>query len=492
MDMEEVDETTSPATRRVLKKNHRVPLKLRRVFQFRPYPHYSYEALATLLEPFQESLKRSKNVTYALSVRIFSPEGKLLKKHQIEFCNLPTYLITHIPLKYRGIQMPFGTRSAVSIGDLTGDGQCDFLHALDAKYKAAYNLAGEELWTYEDHDQPRVYNSVATRVYDVDADGRCEVITLRDGKLCLLDGATGKVKRAVPWPKLLGRRFGLEARIFLANLTGNEGADILVLNGYASNAFGGDVTMTALSGDLKTLWERADFQADGAVGMHSPNVADVDGDGRDEVSFGTTMLDDDGSIIWRLPYKPHFANGGGDPDHVDEGDIGDADDDGKLEILFASGTLVDAATGKVRLDRLPGIANGQWLRIRKIREDLPGKQLVIANKWAPPLLFSAEGKPLEWPFPFASWDLVDWDGDGVTELAGGGLVCDRRGRVVGVYDPLQNFPQFCDVTGNGRQEAMPWGLDMHGQRITVFSSAPRPEKRSHKLAVPRHLYNFRD
>jgi hypothetical protein len=491
VDLEEVDETRSPAVSRVLYKDRRVPLEFRRVFQVRPYRHYSFEALPTLVEPFQDKLKRSGDVTYVLSARVVDAKGKEIKSHQIRFVNLPTYLITQAKLEHMGIEPAFGVRSKVNIGDMTGDGECDFLYTIDAKYKAAYDISGRLLWKYEDRSQPKVYNSVATRLYDVDGDGRCEVACLRDGKLCLLDGATGEIKKSTEWPFFSGRSGGLEARIYFANLTGGGVRDILLVNGYAGTK---DVRITAYTHDLKLLWDCNDFQEDGTVGMHSLNVADIDGDGKDEVAFGATMLDDDGTLLWRLPYSPLFANGGGDRDHVDEAELGDVDGDGKLEIFYASGTLLDALSGKPYFSKLPGVFDGQWVRILKVRDDLPGKQLVIANKYLPPMLFDIEGKRLEWPFPLAGWDLLDWDGDGKTEIVGGGLVYDRRGRVVGVCEPRWAYTQVCDVTGNGRQEVTPWSLDFHGhgEHIRVFSSAPRPQKRAHKLIVARRHYNHRD
>ncbi|MED5399734.1 MAG: hypothetical protein VX669_05050, partial [Planctomycetota bacterium] len=189
---------------------------------------------------------------------------------------------------------------------------------------------------------------------------------------------------------------------------------------------------------------------------------------------------------------PLFNRGGGDSDHVDEAELGDLDGDGRLEIFYASGTLLDARSGKPHLTRLPAVTNGQWVRIESVRTDLPGKQLLIANKWAAPRLFNMDGQQLDWPFPFASWDLLDWDGDGKTEIMGGGLICDRRGVVVGVCDPHWTMPQYGDISGNGREEAIPWCLDVHGQQIRVFSSAPRPRQRRSPLAIRRRHYNFRD
>ena len=489
MDLVEVDETRDSTVERNLIQNREIPLTFRKVFQTRPDHHYTYEALATLVEPFQDRLKRDRDVSYTLSVRVVDRQGTEIKSHTLRFANRPTYLSTQIDVRHRGIDFgSLGTRSKVNVGDLTGDGECDYVYSIDAQYKAAYDFSGRLLWEYEQQTEPLVYNSMATRLYDVDGDGRCEVVCLREGRLCILDGRDGHLKRAIAWPHLSGRPANLEARIFLANLRGQGSRDLLILNGYANSP---DVRLSAFTGNLEHLWEASGFFEKGGVGSHCLNVADVDRDGMDEVAFGTTMLDHDGQVLWRLPYQPLFSQGGGDTDHVDEAEIGDVDGDGRLEIFYASGTLLDAETGRPHFSRLAGITNGQWVRIDKVRNDLPGQQLLLANKWSAPQLFDMRGAKLEWPFPFASWDLVDWDG-GVPEVMGGGLICDRRGIVVGVCDPSWTMPQYGDVTGNGRQEVLPWCLNMHGQQIRVFSSAPRPQQRQRPYVSTRRQYNFRD
>ena len=485
----EADQTGGRVVERTLLQNREIPLNLRKLFQTRPSHHYTYEAQVALLEPFQQRLKRDPMVSYTLSVRVVDALGVVIKSHMLRFANRPTYLSTQIDVRHRGMDFgSLGTRSKVNVGDLTGDGECDYLYSIDAQYKAAYDFSGRLLWEYEQQTEPLVYNSMVTRLYDVDGDGRCEVVCLREGRLCILDGRDGHLKRAIAWPHLSGRPANLEARIFLANLRGQGSRDLLILNGYANSP---DVRLSAFTGNLEHLWEASGFFEKGGVGSHCLNVADVDRDGMDEVAFGTTMLDHDGQVLWRLPYQPLFSQGGGDTDHVDEAEIGDVDGDGRLEIFYASGTLLDAETGRPHFSRLAGITNGQWVRIDKVRNDLPGQQLLLANKWSAPQLFDMRGAKLEWPFPFASWDLVDWDG-GVPEVMGGGLICDRRGIVVGVCDPSWTMPQYGDVTGNGRQEVLPWCLNMHGQQIRVFSSAPRPQQRQRPYVSTRRQYNFRD
>ena len=488
--IEETQRGTLPARKRTLFRNRKIDLAFRRVFQTRPDHHHAFEALAQIVEPFQDRLKRSSDVTYSLSVRVVDREEQLVKSHAIRFANRPTYLLANIDLPKRGIDVgPLGTRSKVNIGDLSGDGRCDFLFCISAGFKVAYDGSGRVLWKYDQPGEPWVYNSVSTRVFDIDGDGPAEVICLQNGHLRILDGRNGKVRRSTRWPGVTPRTTSIEARIFFANLRGTGVRDIVILTGTGNHP---SVSVSAFTGDLKHLWNATGFFEDGGVGSHCLNVADVDNDGKDEVAFGTTMLDHDGKVLWRLPYAPLFSRGGGDSNHVDEAEIGDVDGDGRLEIFYASGTLLDARSGKPHLTRLPAVTNGQWVRIERVRPDQPGRQLLIANKWAAPRLFNMDGKQLEWPFPFASWDLLDWDGDGQTETMGGGLICDRRGVVVGVCDPHWTMPQYGDITGNGREEAVPWCLDVHGKRIRVFSSAPLPSKRFAPLSIRRRHYNFRD
>ena len=487
---EETGRESSPARKRTLVKNRKIDLIFRRVFLTRPDHHHAFEALIPLIEPFQARLKRSPDVTYSLSVDVVDGKGQLIKSHAIRFANRPTYLLSSIDLPQRGLDVgPLGTRAKVNIGDLTGNGECDFLFCISAGYKVAYDASGRVLWEYQQPREPWVYNSVSTRVFDIDGDGAAEVICLQEGQLRILDGRNGKVRRSTRWPGVTRRTTSIEARIFLANLRGTGVRDIVILTGTGNHP---SVSISAFTGDLKHLWNARGFFEDGGVGSHCLNVADIDNDGKDEIAFGTTMLDHDGKVLWRLPYTPLFNRGGGDSDHVDEAELGDLDGDGRLEIFYASGTLLDARSGKPHLTRLPAVTNGQWVRIESVRTDLPGKQLLIANKWAAPRLFNMDGQQLDWPFPFASWDLLDWDGDGKTEIMGGGLICDRRGVVVGVCDPHWTMPQYGDISGNGREEAIPWCLDVHGQQIRVFSSAPRPRQRRSPLAIRRRHYNFRD
>jgi hypothetical protein len=58
----------------------------------------------------------------------------------------------------------------------------------------------------------------------------------------------------------------------------------------------------ALDSRLQPIWRVSGEPND--VG-HLPSVGDLDGDGRDEILLGNTLVDDDGTLLWRKPARNH-------------------------------------------------------------------------------------------------------------------------------------------------------------------------------------------
>lgn len=181
--------------------------------------------------------------------------------------------------------------------------------------------------------------------------------------LGILNGMTGEVIDVADWPSRDG--FEVEPKETEENYTGTEGYNRasrnLMIAAYTNGADQppiivvhrgtyGRMKTFAFSFDgekLTKIWELdtdnmgEEYEGQGAHFMHA---MDVDGDGRDEIFLGSTVVDDDGSILW--------SNFEGDPDAVYVGDI--MPDNPGLEVYFGyeashnhSGLQVaDAATGE--------------------------------------------------------------------------------------------------------------------------------------------------
>ena len=215
--------------------------------------------------------------------------------------------------------------SFVSPGDLDGDGKVDFLlscmgpHTTPA-YLAAIDLSGRKLWEVGDasintvgvagYAREPTCRGIAS-IYDVDGDGRAEVIAelWSDDRpmLCLVDGASGRIKRQIPSPLDMSVRQPEGYRssrpvpmALIARLNGPDAPPTIVLKYEASNtipchAFG-------LNGSLELLWHLETRP----TGMgHTPTVADIDDDGREEIVLGETVVGAKGTILWQQEFGIH-------------------------------------------------------------------------------------------------------------------------------------------------------------------------------------------
>ena len=253
------------------------------------------------------------------------------------------------------------------MGDLDGDGLWDFvlLHPGVSKdpgarpdsssvtYKIdAYRSDGAFLWRHEMGDgiEPGVWYSPFI-VYDFDGDGRAEIavktaptgIRAADGCvyggeewLSVLDGLTGRETARVPWPTRTLRlgNYNRQNRnqLGVAYLDGRTPC-LIVARGTYKAMFVDAYQYT--DGKLARLWSWDGDEENPIVrsqGSHSMQVADVDGDGRDEIILGSAVLDDDGTLLW--------SAGLGHPDKVYVADIDPAHPG--LEIFYVVEALHDS------------------------------------------------------------------------------------------------------------------------------------------------------
>ncbi len=207
-------------------------------------------------------------------------------------------------------------------GDLNNDGRLDFLLYRQGPqstpaYLVAVDWSGRILWergdaSVKEHAPDGAGKEPALRgialIYDIDQDGGSEVITeYWDSGIPLLqvlDGATGTIERSVPSPFDLKVRGGRRSRCHtvgrIAWLQGRKKPPAVVLKYGASNFV--PCHGVGLDARLKTLWHVAAGKH--AMG-HMPSVGDVDGDGCDEIAFGTMLVDNDGKPLWEKKVERH-------------------------------------------------------------------------------------------------------------------------------------------------------------------------------------------
>ena len=364
----------------------------------------------------------------------------------------------------------FGAGRNVRFGDLDGDGVPDMLiaqniprvrgDAFDAiSCLTAVNLNGKVLWQQGKPD-PRnglLTNDTPFQIHDIDGDGRNEVVLVRDFKLQILDGATGKVKRWAWMPKAppsKERPYELVSgdSIAFLNLSGNPGRhEVLVKDRYEH--------FWVFNNRLELLWEGAEQTG------HYPFPWDVNHSGRDEVAIGYSLWTHDGKRLW--------SQGTTLRDHADGVMIGNLSGDPKAPPrVYASGSdegfIMFDLDGKIL--KHVRVGHNQSPSVGKYRPDLPGLQYMAVNFWKNPgivTLFDGEGnilaqeEPIHTGCPMLP---VNWRGDGQEfvlmsgNVQEGGMLDGHLRRVV--MFPDDGHPDLAanvlDLTGDQRDEIVLW------------------------------------
>ena len=404
----------------------------------------------------------------------------------------------------------FGTSRQIRFGHLTGTDEWYVVLAQMQKRVSrdaygfiscltAIDLEGNVLWQLgEPSDKTeelgKVSADMAFQVYDIDGDGRDEVIVGWDFEIRILDGRTGTIKKSAKTPfsddddaDLIGVPYQTYAferinpdGIRICNFRGKERpADILIKDRYCR--------IYALDEDLNVMWK---FKSPTNTG-HCPLPIDIDGDGKDELLVGYKLLDSDGQMLWSYPISE---------DHTDEivaGKWMPGEDEGHFACVSGkAGFFIGDFYGNIVARDMVGHA--QRVSIANYCPEREGREIVVTNYWGHQgviFLYDCYGNQI--------WEMenemngnilapVNWDGDG-TELIltnadakKGGLLNGRGVRAVEFPD--DGHPVLCceslDLTGDERDELVVW--DYHSMYIYTQDDCPK-EQTYHPVQFP--IYN---
>ena len=443
--------------------------------------------------------------------------------------NAPVRPYFSIPLKTPQGYSP----NDASVGDLDGDGEYEIvLHQTgrshdnaqngptDAPILQAYKLDGTLMWEINLGKNIREgAHYTQFMVYDLDGDGRAEIVCKTadgtvDGKgkvigdagknyvnnngmildglefLTVFDGRTGAALATTDYipPRggngsAWGDPRGNRVDRFLACVAYLDGVrpSVVMCRGYYTRA-----VLAAWDWRGGKMTKRWVFDSDDGTpgnekyrgqGAHSLSVADVDGDGKDEIVYGAAVIDHDGKGLYST------GRGHGDALHVSDLDP----DRPGLEVWmiherpseFSGGDFRDAKTGEM-LWKLPSTGDAGRGMAANLDPRYKGYQC-----WSAPSdgLYSCKGVKITDRKPRSCNFAVWWDGDLLRELL------DRN--VINKWNWLEgtesNLVTAVDCTSNNGTKATPaLSADLFGdwREEVIWRTTDNKELRIYTTTIP--------
>jgi len=237
-------------------------------------------------------------------------------------------------------------------------------------------------------------------------------------------------------------------------------------------------------------------------GFHSLSAADVDGDGRHEIVYGSATIDDDGSLLYSsFDTLPEGSAAPGTEARLGHGDamhVADLDParpgleiftvhEGAASAPYGS-AMRDAATGEVLFGAYSGRDTGRGM-VGDVRPDVPGLEVWSSMPGGADGsgLLAADGTPLETSTPGTNMS-IRWAGDLTTQVVNGSgdqepTIDDwQRGRLLTATGTRANNgtkgnPSLvADLLGDWREELVVRTADSSALRVYVST-----EPTGHKL-----------
>lgn len=400
------------------------------------------------------------------------------------------------------------------VGDLDGNGEYDVvvdrINYQSRPLVDAYSLDGEFLWRLDTgplgEDQDNIEGGATTisnghndglTVFDFDSDGDAEIaiktangFVFGDGEVLehdndedqfvsIVDGQTGAEVARAPMPDDFIEDGPLQCHFGVGYFDGVHPSVVQKCKNRVGNG-GFNLVAAAYDFDGSTLTRRWKFIPNGfAPDYHQIRVLDVDGDGRDELTPGGFVVDDDGTLLYSLGDQGIVH---GDRFHITDMDPTrpglegwgiQQDNQSGLETYY-----YDAATGEVlRTYSNPNGPGGDLGRgtVADLFPDEPGMEY-----WSFNGMYNAQsgdlivggGDNVPWP----NFE-IQWDGDTGSELLDQNwagewdLEAEERNTYHwkwsfdGLVQARGAIPFYGDILGDWRDEALVEASDHSELRI---------------------------
>ncbi len=389
----------------------------------------------------------------------------------------------------------FGTDRNLRVGDIDGDGENEIVIAQHARHlgsgdyceitaMTALKLSGEQLWQVGEPSRQRWETTadLCYQLHDLDGDGKAEVLYTREFELRVADGATGETLRSIRTPESVPPKAAgawplrrvIGDCLYFCDFTGDGKQDAVILKDRYERCW-------AYDSGLNLLWDHS------CKTGHYPTSYDIDGDGREELLMGYTLLNAEGQVVWQLDAIDHadssvmWHNSAGEPT------VAIAGSDAGFYLMDGAGETFAHHP----------IGHAQTTCLGKLRADVPGLQLIVNTYWGEPgvtIILDERGKLLREfePMHYACLlQPVNWTDDGTDlillspHVDQGGLI-DGRGRRVVMF-PDDGHPVLCsdvkDIDGDGIDEILCWDYD----EIWIYKPDRDPSPRPYPERNP--FYN---
>lgn len=305
--------------------------------------------------------------------------------------------------------------------DYDGDGKAEMMcKTADGTIDGKGKIVGDSSKDW------RTYGDAKGNMYGKVADGP-EYITV-------FDGATGA---ALATEKYLSTRYPLNGWGGIGGNGGNDNtasrsdrftACVAYLDGKLPSAvfvrgWYGRSVLAAWdwrNGKLTSRWvfdSKDSSNPYSGMGNHNLTVADVDGDGKDEICIGAMTVDDNGKGLYTTGLRHgdamHLTDL--DPSHPGLEVFGIHENEEKTVALNTPGVaMFDAKTGKILWSQSPGVDVG-----RGVAADIDPRYAGFENWGGPGGLCDVHGKTISDKTPSSTNFLVWWDDDLTRELLDG-------------------------------------------------------------------------